>query len=55
MAGGYATRLRPLTYTRPKPLLPILNKEVIDWILESVIKSNPSRIFVSIRYMGDKI
>lgn len=55
LAGGYATRLRPLTYTRPKPLLPILNKAVIDWILESIIKSNPSRIFVSIRYMGDKI
>ncbi len=55
LAGGYATRLRPLTYTRPKPLLPILNKEAIDWILEAVVKSNPSRIFVSVRYMGDKI
>jgi len=38
LAGGLATRLRPLSYSRPKPLLPILDKEIIDWIMESITK-----------------
>lgn len=55
LAGGYATRLRPLTFTKPKPLLPILNKSVIDWILESATKVKPSDIFLSVRYMSELI
>lgn len=55
LAGGLATRLRPLSYSRPKPLLPVLDKEIIDWIMESVTKIPLNRIFISIRYMGDLI
>ncbi|MFA4646781.1 NDP-sugar synthase [Pyrococcus kukulkanii] len=36
MAGGYATRLWPITKNRPKPLLPIGNKTIIEHILEKV-------------------
>jgi len=55
LAGGLATRLRPLSYSRPKPLLPILDKEIIDWIMESITKIPLNRVFISIRYMGDLI
>jgi len=55
LAGGYATRLRPLTFTKPKPLLPILNKAVIDWILDSITAIKPSSIFLSVRYMSELI
>jgi glucose-1-phosphate thymidylyltransferase len=34
LAGGYATRLRPLTDDRPKQLLPIAGRPMLDWILE---------------------
>lgn len=37
MAGGYATRLWPITKTRAKPLLPIGSKKIIDLIYEKVI------------------
>jgi glucose-1-phosphate thymidylyltransferase len=36
LAAGYATRLRPLTETFPKPLLPIGGRPMVDWIVERV-------------------
>ena len=33
LAGGYATRLHPITINRPKPLLPVAGKPIIDYIL----------------------
>lgn len=34
LAGGYATRLHPLTIDRPKPLLPVAGKPIIDYLFE---------------------
>ena len=34
MAGGEGSRLRPLTLHRPKPLVPVVNKPVMQHILE---------------------
>ena len=34
MAGGEGTRLRPLTCNRPKPLVPVCNKPVMEYIVE---------------------
>jgi len=36
LAAGYATRLRPLTDTRAKELLPVGGRPMIDWILDAV-------------------
>jgi len=47
LAGGYATRLWPLTITRPKPLLPLGNKLIIDYIIEKAQKLSPEKIIVS--------
>lgn len=45
LAGGYATRLQPITLNRPKPLLPVAGKPIIDYILAS--GGFPSRPVVS--------
>ncbi len=55
LAGGFATRLRPLTLTKPKPLLPVLDKPLLDWILEGLRRSGASRVVLAVRYMADKI
>jgi glucose-1-phosphate thymidylyltransferase len=36
LAGGYATRLRPLTDDVPKPLLPVGGRPILDWILGKI-------------------
>lgn len=36
LAAGYATRLYPLTKDRPKPLLPVAGKAILDYIIEKV-------------------
>ena len=39
LAGGFGTRMRPLTYTRPKPLLPILNRPLLQAIIDRMPKA----------------
>ena len=36
LAAGYATRLYPLTLNRPKPLLPIAGKPMVDHVLKNL-------------------
>jgi hypothetical protein len=36
LGAGYATRLYPLTLTRPKPLLPVAGKPMIDYVLDNL-------------------
>ncbi|MCP8310672.1 MAG: nucleotidyltransferase family protein [Candidatus Methylarchaceae archaeon HK01M] len=38
LAGGYATRLWPLTIDKPKPLLPIAEKPIIEYTIEKLVK-----------------
>jgi len=49
LAGGYAKRLWPLTLNRPKALLPVAGKPMIDYVVDKLVILNPrvSRIVVS--------
>jgi mannose-1-phosphate guanylyltransferase len=39
LAGGFGTRLRPLSCTRPKALFPIVNKPLLQWIFERLAQN----------------
>lgn len=55
MAGGEGTRLRPLTCNRPKPMVPVANKPVMEHIIELLKKHNLKEIAVTLQYMPDLI
>jgi Nucleoside-diphosphate-sugar pyrophosphorylase involved in lipopolysaccharide biosynthesis/translation initiation factor 2B, gamma/epsilon subunits (eIF-2Bgamma/eIF-2Bepsilon) len=55
MAGGEGTRLRPLTCNRPKPMVPIANKPVMEHIVELLKKHNFEDVAVTLQYMPDLI
>jgi mannose-1-phosphate guanylyltransferase (EC 2.7.7.13) len=52
LAGGYATRLRPLSMTKPKALLPILDKPLVDYILDALESSQVDNVYLSLRVCG---
>ncbi|MHC1576265.1 MAG: sugar phosphate nucleotidyltransferase [Methanosarcinaceae archaeon] len=55
MCGGEGTRLRPLTFERPKPSIPILNKPSVVHLIEHLAKEGFNEIVVTIGYMAEKI
>ncbi|MBQ4444553.1 MAG: nucleotidyltransferase family protein [Clostridia bacterium] len=55
MAGGRGSRLMPLTNHLPKPLVPILDKPVMWYIVRRLRLAGVTDIAVTLGYMGDKI
>lgn len=50
--GGHGTRLRPLTHTGPKQLLPIANKPMSQFCLESIIETGVKEVAIIIGGIG---
>jgi mannose-1-phosphate guanylyltransferase len=48
LAAGQGTRMRPLTYGIPKPLLPVKGRPMIDWVIRSVIDRSVDEIVVAV-------
>ena len=55
MAGGRGERLRPLTDTTPKPLLPLGEKPIIEYNVDRMLSYGIENITISVRYLGEQI
>jgi len=55
LAGGYGERLRPLTYTKPKPMLPLLDKPVLQHIVEGLAAQGFDEILVTTNYLREQV
>ena len=55
MAGGLGSRLKPLTDSKPKPLLKVGEKTMIDHIIDRLQKFGVDNYWISIRYLGKQL
>ncbi len=55
MAGGQGSRLRPLTEGMPKPMIPILGRPIMEYILEAVRGAGITDILVTLHYRPNLI
>ncbi len=55
LIGGLATRLRPLSITRPKCLFPIQNKPIIDYLLENLAEAGCDEVILAVNNHAEKI
>ena len=52
LIGGLGTRLRPLTCTTPKPLLPIVNRPFLEYQLELLKRHGVKELIFCVSYMS---
>jgi dTDP-glucose pyrophosphorylase len=52
MAGGFGTRLRPYTEDRPKPMLPVAGKPMLEHIIERAHAEGFVNFIISLHYLG---
>ncbi len=55
LAGGKGTRMRPFTYEMPKPLIPVQDRPLVQYILDLLAKYNIRDVIFSIGYLGEKV
>jgi len=55
LAAGEGTRLEPLTNVRPKPMVPVANKPILEHVLEAVIEAGIDEIILVVGYKRQRI
>src|SRR3954453_17956853 len=55
MAAGLGKRMRPLTATRPKPLIEVNGKALLDHVLEKLRIAGVRKIVVNVHYLADAL
>lgn len=55
MAGGYGTRLRPLTDETAKPMLDVNGRPVVEWVVESLQQAGIRNVIIATHYRAESI
>lgn len=55
LAAGEGRRLEPLTETRPKPMLPVANRPLLEHVLESVVAAGVEEVVLVVGYERERI
>lgn len=55
LCGGLGTRLRPITETIPKPMIPVAGRPILERIVLHLVGHGFRRIFLAVHYLGEMI
>ena len=55
LAAGEGTRMRPLTATRPKPMLPVAGRPMLEHVLDAAVDAGASRLVLVVGYGEDAV
>ena len=55
MAAGLGKRMRPLTATRPKPLVEVAGKALLDHVLDRLRSAGVEKVVVNVHYLADSL
>lgn len=55
MAGGEGTRLRPMTSSMPKPLLPVANRPIMEHVLRLLKRHGLSETVVTVQFLASLV
>jgi len=55
LAAGRGERMRPLTDTLPKPLLPVVGKPLIEYTIEALVNEGITDLVINLSYLGEQI
>jgi len=55
LVGGYGTRLRPLTLSKPKPLVEFANKPILLHQIEALVDCGVSHVVLAVSYQADQL
>ncbi|KAF5289563.1 hypothetical protein FQA39_LY15010 [Lamprigera yunnana] len=55
LVGGYGTRLRPLTLSRPKPLVEFANKPILLHQIEALVEAGVKEVILAVSYRAEQL
>jgi mannose-1-phosphate guanylyltransferase/mannose-1-phosphate guanylyltransferase/phosphomannomutase len=55
LAAGLGTRLRPITYSRPKPMVPVLNRPVMEHIVRLLARHGFTEVIANLHWFPERI
>jgi mannose-1-phosphate guanylyltransferase len=55
LAAGKGTRVRPLTYEMPKPMIPVMGKPVMEYLIELLARHGVKQVMVNLSHLPQRI